>query len=362
MTRARRLAALAAVLALVAAAPAAAHPAPFSYLDIRLAPGGIEGALVVHDFDVAHDLGVEAPDDLLRPDVAAQAREALVALMGRRLRLVADGTARTVTWGALDVLAERQSLQLAFTAGAGRPARLDIEARLFPYDPVHQTFVNVYEDGALGHQAILDDTHTTFTYYAGTLQGAGAVMRTFVPSGIEHILIGPDHILFLVGLLLLGGSLGRLAGIVTAFTVGHSITLTLASLDLVTPPASIVEPTIALSIVFVGADNLLVAGRHGRDIRAGAAAAFGLVHGFGFASVLREFGLPQAALGWSLFSFNLGVEIGQLLIVLAVATTLAAIRRRQPALGRHIVTAGSIGVMLAGGYWFIERVFLAGGM
>ena len=86
-------------------------------------------------------------------------------------------------------------------------------------------------------------------------QGRLAVIRTFVLSGIKHILIGPDHILFLIGLLLLGGSLSRLALIVTAFTIGHSITLSLAALDILSPPARFIEPLIALTIVVVGADN-----------------------------------------------------------------------------------------------------------
>ena len=129
---------------------------------------------------------------------------------------------------------------------------------MFPYDPVHQTFVNVYDEGTLRHQAILDASRHAVDYYAGTWQGTAAVLGVFIPAGIDHILIGPDHILFLVGLLLLGGSFGTLVTIVTAFTIGHSITLSLAALDIVSPPASIVEPAIALSIVFVGADNLLV--------------------------------------------------------------------------------------------------------
>jgi len=81
------------------------------------------------------------------------------------------------------------------------------------------------------------------------------------------------------------------------------------------------------------------------------------VHGFGFANVLREFGLPQEALGWSLFSFNVGVEIGQLAIVLVVATLLAAIRRRNDVIGYRVAYAGSVVVILAGSYWFVERVF-----
>jgi hypothetical protein len=87
------------------------------------------------------------------------------------------------------------------------------------------------------------------------------------------------------------------------------------------------------------------------------ALVFGLVHGFGFANVLREFGLPREALGWSLFSFNLGVEIGQLVVVLLVASLLAAIRRRSLVLGSRVAVAGSVVVIAAGAYWFVQRVF-----
>jgi hypothetical protein len=157
-------------------------------------------------------------------------------------------------------------------------------------------------------------------------------------------------------LLLLGGSVLRLLGIVSAFTVGHSLTLSLAALNLVTPPARVVEPAIALSIVYVGADNLLST-RGARDGRAWIALFFGLVHGFGFASVLREIGLPPRALGISLFSFNLGVEIGQAVIVILVASLLSFVRSRSPVRARQLVSVGSVIVMLAGTYWFVQRVW-----
>jgi hydrogenase/urease accessory protein HupE len=350
------------------AATAGAHPAPFSYLDLHLDGTGLRGTLVVHDLDAAHDLGIANADTLLEPATAARYRDALVALLGPRLTLTLDGTAATITWGAIDVVPDRQSVRLAFTVSGTRPGRIGINAYLFPYDPIHQTFINIYEDTALKLQLILDASHRDAVYYSGSTQGRWAVVKTFVASGVEHILIGPDHILFLVGLLLLGGTLSRLALIVTSFTIGHSITLSLAALDMVSPPARFIEPLIALTIVVVGADNLLVlrarkkaaapASAPEADIRAWLAVAFGLIHGFGFAYVLKEFGLPQAALGWSLFAFNLGVEFGQLLIVGVVAGTLALIDRRSKAAGTNIALLGSIAVILAGVYWFIERVFL----
>ena len=193
-------------------------------------------------------------------------------------------------------------------------------------------------------------------YYTGGRQGAFAVFKEFTRAGIHHIAIGPDHILFIIGLLLLGGSVLRLLGIVSAFTVGHSITLSLAALNIVAPPARIVEPAIALSIVYVGADNLLST-KGARDVRAWIALFFGLVHGFGFASVLREIGLPTRALGISLFSFNLGVEIGQAILVVVVASLLALLRSRSPMRARQFVTAASVVVTLAGAYWFVQRIW-----
>jgi hypothetical protein len=231
---------------------------------------------------------------------------------------------------------------------------------MFPYDPVHQTFVNFYERDTITVQAILDDRRTDFEYFAGTRQGVRAVLKRFVPEGAEHILVGPEHLLFLIGLLLVGGSIGRLLLIVTAFTVAHSLTLPLAALNIVTPSLRFVDPGTALSIVYVGADNLMVRG--GRDVRVWIAAAFGLIHGFGFAGVLRDMDLSRRALGWSVFSFNLGVEGGQFLVVLAVASALAALHARSELAGRRLAFAGSIVVIVAGTYWFIQHVFFPGGM
>ena len=344
---------------------AAAHPAPFSYLDLRLDAAGISGTLVVHDLDAAHDLGLGQAESLLDPAVAAKYRDALVALLTPRITIAVDGAPVPLAWGGIDVVPERQSVRLAFTIAGPAPGHTALRAHVFPYDPIHQTFVNIYEDGELKLQAILDASRQRVEYFGGTTQGRVAVVRTFVLSGIEHILIGPDHILFLIGLLLLGGTIAKLALIVTAFTIGHSVTLSLAALDLLSPPAYFIEPLIALTIVVVGADNLLVLrasrtpSQPAADIRAWLAAGFGLIHGFGFAYVLKEFGLPQAALGWSLFAFNAGVEIGQLLIVLVVAGALMVVRARSQSAARMVAIAGSIAVIAAGAYWFIERVFLA---
>ena len=199
--------------------------------------------------------------------MAAKHRDALVALLAPRVALQFDGRPVEIIWGGIDVVPERQSVRLAFTVKDRSPGHVTIRAYVFPYDPIHQTFINLYEEDDIRLQAILDASKQTVEYYAGTTQGRLAVVRTFVLSGIEHILIGPDHILFLIGLLLLGGTLARLAVIVTSFTIGHSITLSLAALDILSPPAYFIEPLIALTIVVVGADNLLGCVPAGQDCR-----------------------------------------------------------------------------------------------
>ena len=337
-------------------APADAHPAPFSYLDVRVESGAVEVTIVVHVLDIAQELGIPE-NGLVDPSTLAPHAPAVVKLIRERLRvsvnreLLTDGI-----WSAPETVPDRHAIRLRVRSATREvPGVVDVSAYLFPYDPVHQTFVNVYEQDTLALQAILTKDRQQVEYFAGTRQGTIAVVKKFLSSGIHHILIGPDHLLFLIGLLLLGGSMRQLVLVVSAFTLAHSVTLSLAALNLVTPPPWIIEPAIALSIVYVGADNLTV--RDGRDVRVWIAFAFGLIHGFGFANVLREMDLPSRALGWSLFSFNLGVEIGQLLVVVAVASVLRLIRTKSEVAARRLATGGSVAVIVAGAFWFIERVF-----
>ena len=344
------------------ALPASAHPAPFSYIDLRVDAGAIDLTVVAHIYDVAHDLGLDDMGRLLDAGALRAEAERIQALLSGRVRLRVDGAAVAASeWSVPEAVPERQAVRIRGKVTLVRPAGVvALSTLMFPYDPAHQTFVNVYERDALARQAILGSNKTDVEYFPGTRQGTVAVVRRFAAEGVHHILIGPDHLLFLIGLLLLGGSMRQLVLVVTAFTAAHSVTLSLAALNVLSPPARIIEPAIALSIVYVGADNLTVRG--GRDVRAWIAFGFGLVHGFGFANVLREMDLPSRALGWSLFSFNVGVEIGQLAVVIAVATLLAAIRTRSEIAGRRLAFAGSLVVIAAGAFWFIERVFFPNGM
>jgi hydrogenase/urease accessory protein HupE len=345
---------------LIAAGPSLAHPVPFSYLDLRIEKDRIDGTLSMHVYDVAHELGIKGdPALLLGDEMFDSNQQAIAARIAPRIALsTGKPLGFNVTGMHQDI--NRQAVVVEFRAATPKPGGLTVRTDLFPYDPKHQTFVNIYEDGTLRQQWIFSKGSDARTYYAGTTAGTLAVVQTFVYSGMHHIWIGPDHLLFLLGLLLLAGTWMQLIRIVTAFTIGHSITLTLAALNIVTPPATIIEPAIALTIVVVGVDNLLRG--QGRDLRAWAAFAFGLIHGFGFANVLREFGLPSYALGWSLFSFNVGVEIGQLCVVVPLALLLRYIWKNNPFIAKRIAVAGSVVVIAAGGYWFIQRTFFPGGM
>jgi hydrogenase/urease accessory protein HupE len=175
----------------------------------------------------------------------------------------------------------------------------------------------------------------------------------FIRLGIEHILTGYDHLVFLLGLVVVGLGTRRTIVVASAFTLAHSLSLVASVLGVWTPPSSVVEPAIALSVAYVGVENLL-AKTHER--RAWLAFAFGLVHGFGFASALAGVRFRGFELFSALASFNLGVELGQLL-VLALLLPLVTFTLARPVFGRHAMRAVSACVVLLGTAWFIERIY-----
>jgi len=178
----------------------------------------------------------------------------------------------------------------------------------------------------------------------------------FIKAGIDHIIPkGLDHILFVLGLFFSSLLLSSLLWQVTAFTLAHSITLAFAALGLVQIPAEIVEPLIALSIVWIAIENCVF--KQTNKWRPVIVFGFGLLHGLGFATVLKVYGLPQSSLVQSLLAFNIGVEIGQL-IVLAVAGALVWFIRKKSWYRLWVQIPASIFIAIVGLYWFIERVFL----
>jgi hydrogenase/urease accessory protein HupE len=211
----------------------------------------------------------------------------------------------------------------------------------------------------------LSPTKTSFFIQA--VPGAGEVAATYLRLGVEHILFGFDHLLFVLALVILVRGWGRVAITVTAFTIAHSITLAAATLGFVNVPGPPLEATIALSIMLVAVEILNV--RRGKPSLTArlpwlVAFSFGLLHGFGFAGALAEVGLPQHAIAVALLFFNVGVEMGQLIFVAAVLSLISLFRyvaskllepaRIQPAFDRLDVTvAYAIGIMAA--FWLVER-------
>ena len=189
--------------------------------------------------------------------------------------------------------------------------------------------------------------------------GTSEIAWSYTVLGVEHILSGIDHLLFVFALLLVVSGGKRIVATVTAFTVAHSITLVAATLGWVSVPGPPVEAIIALSIVFVAAEVIHgLQGNPGLTARAPwiVAFSFGLLHGFGFAGALAETGLPQTAIPVALLMFNVGVEIGQLVFVVAVLV-LAAIYRKLPT--KHpawAIPAAAYGVGSVAAFWTIERV------
>jgi hydrogenase/urease accessory protein HupE len=182
---------------------------------------------------------------------------------------------------------------------------------------------------------------------------------SFLKLGVEHIWTGYDHLLFLFALLVVCRSFRSIVKIITFFTLAHSTTLALATLNLVNLPSRITEPAIAASIVFVGVENLLRRGAEPKG-RWALTFAFGLIHGFGFASVLRELGVGEngTSIAMPLFTFNAGVEVGQITIAVFVLPVVWQLRKNEKFLARG-VPALSVLVSLAGLYWFLERTLFA---
>src|SRR5262245_38554953 len=236
------------------AAPASAHPVPFSYLDLHLEPGIVELSIVVHMFDVGHDLQIDPADRLLDSAFLATKQDALVALLAPRIHLAADGTPLLpVSWSAAEPLPERQSVRIRVRYDVpGAPGTYTLDTRMFPYDTAHQTFVNVYEGDLLTLQSILDAGKTRLDYYSGSREGVSAVARRFFPAGLRHVWLGLDHVMFLLGVLLLGGSVRQLTWLAVGFIAGNAVAFGLVLLSLLHPAPRLIAPGVALIVGYLG--------------------------------------------------------------------------------------------------------------
>jgi len=295
-----------------------------------------------------------AEDLRLTEGGSVQARERLLDVMRQKIRLRGDGSRCEPGPGAVGVPtpeATTVSMLVDFACPAGLRS-LEIRDDMFDVLGVdHHTVMKVEWSGGM-RQFVLEPAAREAGLAVSDSSTRG--MGTFVALGIHHILSGYDHLLFLLGLLLSGGSLLALAKIITAFTVAHSVTLSLAVTDVVALPDRLVEAVIALSIAFVAAENL--APRPAVSRRWIVSFIFGLVHGFGFSSALRELGLARGGLVLSLFGFNVGVEAGQALVIAILLPGLILLRRSN--WETRAVIASSIAILTTGIVLFVERIFM----
>ena len=391
----RRLAAF--ILAAFAAAiacksmPTLAHKPSDSYLTIKVDRNNVSGQwdIALRDLDLAVGLDIDGDGTITWGEVKSQ-RDAISRYALSHLSLARS---TSCTLNIADVLIDEHTdgayavLRLAGTCtDAAAPLTVDYRL-LFDLDAQHRGLLKLASAGQTTTAIFATTTRrqqfavapsTSATATAAVATGTGTVapstssiatLVAFVKDGVKHIASGFDHILFLIALLLpavmireggrwrpataLRPTLMNVAGIVTAFTIAHSITLSLAVLGIVDVPSRLVESLIAASVVATALDNLIpFLPRRRWQV----AFVFGLLHGLGFASVLLDLGLPTSSLAISLFGFNLGVEIGQLLLVLAVVP-LAYLARSTRAYRPLAVGLGSCAIVFVASGWLIERAF-----
>ena len=351
---------------------AQAHKPSDSYLTLQVADKKIEGQwdIALRDLDVAIGLDRDGNGEITWDEIRAKHAD-IAAYALSRLSLSSSGVScpTIATQHLIDDHTDGAYAVLKFSAECAAPIDvLDVQYKLlFDVDPQHKGLLKLESQGQTSTAIFSPDNATQQLQLVKT--GKVRQFVDYVRHGVWHIWIGFDHILFLLSLLLpavlmisgrqwqpaenFKSSFVDVLKIVTAFTLAHSLTLTLASLQIISLPSRWVESAIAASVVIAALNNVLPLFQGRRWV---AALLFGLVHGFGFASVLSDLGLPQSSLLLALVGFNVGVEIGQLAIVGIFLPSAYLLRRTR--FYRHVVfNAGSIMIVLIASVWLAERAF-----
>ena len=355
-------------LALGWSGSARAHQINLSNARIAINPDRtVDIELAMKGSDVDRAVGTKVFDEhtgLVRPDALADSAAAIAAYASTHAVVLGeDGTLCRPGAGAVspdqDGVTVRTRWSCSTVAGKLRYR----STVLIDIAPDARQIVLIGSGKSIA-QDLLDSSRTEIALTDTARQNLLQIVGRYVVAGMEHIFIGYDHIAFLIAIMLWARKLWPVVKIVTAFTIAHSITLSLAALDIVRIPSAIIEPAIAASIVYVAAENFLSRNvqKRWRDT-----FCFGLIHGFGFASALQEFGLPRSALVPALASFNIGVEIGQIAIVslvlpllLLLDRVLAQRPRTAPAPSRPALAVYTISavIVVLGSYWFLARTVL----
>jgi hypothetical protein len=364
---------LACLVALLTARPAFAHKPSDSYLTltVRGTHVDVRWDIALRDLDYAMGLDQDGDGSVTWGELRAKKAEVAALALGHLTIRAADAVCPT-TLNELKVAGHSDGAYAVLLADAACPAEprtLDVDYELFfDIDPQHHGIVRV-DDGAGTRTAIFTPRDRRQRFEQTTL-APGHQLAAAVELGVHHIFAGIDHLLFLIALLLpsvlvrkerhwepvpsFRVALVDVLKIVTAFTVAHSITLSLSALEVLSLPSRLVESGIAASVVLAAVNNLV---RVLEEDRWTAAFALGLLHGFGFSATLMDLGLPRKNLVLTLFGFNLGVEIGQMCVV-AAFLPLAFLARRSVLYRRVGLLAGSVAIAVVATVWFVERAFV----
>lgn len=361
------------ILLSVVSTAAQAHKPSDSYLSVRVDGERIHGQwdIALRDLDLALGLDRNSDNAIDWGEVRDRGGD-IDAYALARLQLSSDDgpCPLAVTDHLIDHHTDGAYAVLVFNGRCAAPiASLEVNYNLlFDLDAQHRGLLRLERGSGTTSiaTAVFPKNHSRQVF----AMDGGSGWRDlggFIADGVHHIAIGYDHVLFLVALLLpavlrrrdgrwigvdsFRAAFWNVAAMVTAFTVAHSITLSLATLGWINLPSRLVESAIALSVLLTALDNLFPFLPRRRWL---VAFAFGLLHGFGFASVLRDLALPRAELALSLFGFNLGVEIGQLAIVLLLVPAAFLLRNRR-LYPRVVLGTGSLAIALLAGAWLIER-------
>jgi hydrogenase/urease accessory protein HupE len=362
--RAVRGAILVVLFSLLALQETTAHDPGLSSLTICPSPNGLEATLTLAAKDAAQLVELDYDHDgIVTQGEFGRGRSQLEAAVAAQLIVAPDGKlARPESIRSR--LDENSNVEVHLDFHSGVVSTLKIQSELLASLPNgHRQYLQVQDfigkmitEGVLSASANRATAQMTVPIPNFAVRETVSSFADFLALGVKHILTGYDHLLFLLGLLVVARGFVSSLKIITGFTIAHSFTLALATFGLVQIPSRIVEPLIAASIMYVGVDNLL----RGDNPKARQLLTFGFgfIHGFGFASVLRETGIASRSGGIALplFSFNLGVELGQIMVA-AVALPIIWKLRTSPVFVARWAPACSAAVVLLGSFWFADRIW-----
>jgi hydrogenase/urease accessory protein HupE len=350
------------ILILLACAAAHAHEPGLSSADFRVAHEGTELVLTfaVDDMDNMFLLDNDGNGKVSQLEFG-YGKAKLAPLANEAADITIDGVTLKGTEPALR-MDDLNNIEFIIRYPERMGSNFVYRCAIFSKLPgAHRQFATLKDaSGKIVAEKLLDAQSDTLRFPgdepAGNSAGQKKTFWGFLLLGIEHILTGYDHLLFLFALLLVTREFLSAVKIITCFTVAHSITLALATFNIVNIPGRIVEPLIAATIIYVGIENIIL--RREPKGRWLLTFGFGLIHGFGFAGILRDLGIASGSSGIAvpLVSFNLGVELGQIAVA-AVLLPIIWCLSRKPDFAMRWVPACSVLVAAAGAYWFIERVW-----